>query len=75
MARVDEGDAGAAKITITDDGAGFEPEAAAKLLERGQSSKKARSSDLGLHWCANTIKAMGGRLNASTVWRLACPKD
>ena len=75
MARVDEDGSEVAKITITDDGVGFEPEAAAKLFERGQSSKKARSSGLGLHWCANTIKAMGGRLNASTVWRLACPKD
>ena len=52
-----------AKITITDDGAGFEPATAAKLFERGHSSKKVRSSGLGLHWCANTIKAMGGSLS------------
>lgn len=51
-----------AKIIITDDGVGFEPKTAAKLFERGHSSKKARSGGLGLHWCANTVKAMGGSL-------------
>ena len=49
-------------ISIADDGKGFAPEAAAQLLERGHSSKNGRAGGLGLHWCANTIKSMGGSL-------------
>jgi signal transduction histidine kinase len=67
FARSDDAGANGAKITITititDDGVGFPPETAAKLFERGHSSKKARSGGLGLHWCANTVKAMGGALS------------
>lgn len=50
------------RVVITDDGVGFEPALAANLFERGQSSK-GRSGGLGLHWCANTVKAMGGALS------------
>lgn len=63
LARIDDADGEAVSIAITDDGQGFEPEMAAKLFERGYSSKKARSGGLGLHWCANTVKAMGGSLS------------
>ena len=49
-------------ISIADDGQGFPPETAPKLFERGHSSKKGRAGGLGLHWCANTIKSMGGTL-------------
>ncbi len=50
-------------LTITDDGKGFEPEIAAKLFERGHSSNTSRSGGLGLHWCANTVRAMAGSLS------------
>jgi signal transduction histidine kinase len=49
------------RIVLRDDGRGFEPSEAAKLFERGQSSKPG-SGGLGLHWCANTMRAMGGSL-------------
>jgi signal transduction histidine kinase len=63
FARADTAGANGAKITVTDDGVGFPPEMAAKLFERGHSSKKACAGGLGLHWCANTVKAMGGALS------------
>jgi two-component system, OmpR family, sensor kinase len=52
---------GAIKITIADDGAGFDPAIHAELFRRGYSTKQVRSG-LGLHWCANTIASMGGTL-------------
>lgn len=63
FARIDERGAAASRITIDDNGAGFEPAIAARLFERGYSSKRARTGGLGLHWCANTIRAMGGTLS------------
>jgi signal transduction histidine kinase len=51
----------ATRIVLRDDGRGFESSEAAKLFERGQSSKPG-SGGLGLHWCANTMRAMGGSL-------------
>jgi two-component system, OmpR family, sensor kinase len=49
------------RIVLRDDGRGFESSEAAKLFERGRSSKPG-SGGLGLHWCANTMRAMGGSL-------------
>jgi signal transduction histidine kinase len=59
-------EAAGVSIAITDDGAGFVPEMAPKLFERGHSTKKSRSRGLGLHWCANTINAMGGSLSLAS---------
>lgn len=53
---------GGAQITIEDDGIGFAADAKRRLFERGYSSKPVRSG-LGLHWCANTVAAMGGSLS------------
>lgn len=60
------GEGEAVEVTITDDGAGFGSERALQLFERGYSTKPGRSSGLGLHWCANTIKAMGGALSLTS---------
>lgn len=49
-------------VTIADDGRGFAPAEGARLFERGYTTKKSRAGGLGLHWCANTMNAMGGRL-------------
>ena len=57
-----EGANGHLTLTIADDGAGFEPGMEAKLFERGESSKRNLSGGLGLHWSANTLRAMGGAL-------------
>lgn len=53
---------GRCTITVTDNGAGFGPETAAQLFERGFSTRTSKSGGLGLHWCANTVRAMDGEL-------------
>lgn len=50
------------EIRITDDGEGFDPEKAPQLFQRGFSTRVNKSGGLGLHWCANTMVAMGGSL-------------
>jgi len=61
LVRESLGERSTVSIILTDNGRGFDPSAAAKLFERGHSSKSG-SSGLGLHWCANTIRSMGGSL-------------
>jgi two-component system, NtrC family, sensor kinase len=60
------GDSPALDITITDDGDGIASEHLQKIFEKGFSTRARRSSGLGLHWCANVINAMGGRLFAES---------
>lgn len=50
------------EIRITDDGEGFDPADAPQLFQRGFSTRKHKSGGLGLHWCANSMVAMGGSL-------------
>ncbi len=50
------------EIRITDDGEGFDPAAAPQLFQRGFSTRAHKSGGLGLHWCANSMVAMGGSL-------------
>ncbi len=49
-------------VLIRDDGEGFDPETAATLFQRGFSTRPGKSGGLGLHWCANSMLAMGGSL-------------
>ena len=49
-------------ITIRDDGDGFAAEHALDLFERGKSSRAKKSGGIGLHWCANTLNALGGSI-------------
>ncbi|MEQ1618409.1 MAG: ATP-binding protein [Terricaulis sp.] len=58
ISRVDDN----VRVSISDDGSGFEPSQAPRLFERGFSTKQEHSSGLGLHWCANTLNAMGSSL-------------
>ncbi|RSY87009.1 HAMP domain-containing protein [Sphingomonas koreensis] len=53
---------GKVEIAIRDDGEGFDPEIAAKLFQRGFSTRESKMGGLGLHWCANSMIAMGGSL-------------
>lgn len=53
---------GTCTISVVDNGAGFDPAYAAKLFERGFSTRASKSGGLGLHWCANTVLAMRGEL-------------
>ena len=54
-----------AHVRFTDNGQGIPAEALPRLFERGFTSK-ARGSGIGLHWCANTMAAMGGRIFATS---------
>lgn len=53
---------GKVEIAIRDDGEGFDPDIAAKLFQRGFSTRDSKMGGLGLHWCANSMIAMGGSL-------------
>ncbi|WP_188054601.1 CHASE4 domain-containing protein [Sphingosinithalassobacter sp. CS137] len=50
------------RVVIRDDGDGFEPGSAPTLFQRGFSTRKHKSGGLGLHWCANALGAMQGKL-------------
>lgn len=53
-------------LSIADDGAGITPEMKTKLFARGASSKQGDRGGLGLHWCANTLANMGGKIRAES---------
>ncbi len=53
---------GGVEVMIRDDGEGFDPEGAPQLFQRGFSTRAHKSGGLGLHWCANSMVAMGGTL-------------
>ncbi len=52
--------------TIQDNGIGIEADKTETIFERGASSKNHGMTGIGLHWCANTINAMQGRLWAES---------
>ncbi len=55
------------QVRFTDDGAGVAPEHLPRIFERGFSTKSRESnSGIGLHWCANAMHALGGRLEAES---------
>jgi signal transduction histidine kinase len=56
-------------LRIEDNGTGIEPEIMKKLFERGTSSKPEGMTGIGLHWCANTVAAMKGRIWAESEGR------
>lgn len=53
---------GMAEIAISDIGEGAAPEVLAHAFERGFSTRKNKSSGMGLHWSSNTMRAMDGEL-------------
>lgn len=54
------------RLTVSDTGCGFDSATSEKIFQRGFSSKDGNLSGLGLHWCANALAAMGGRLQAES---------
>jgi two-component system NtrC family sensor kinase len=48
-------------VWVRDDGSGIDPGIRGRVFERGFSTK-AGSCGLGLHWSANMVAAMGGRM-------------
>ena len=53
-------------MQVKDNGTGIEKENLTRIFERGFSSKLTETSGVGLHWCANTIASMNGRLYAES---------
>jgi two-component system, NtrC family, sensor kinase len=54
-------------LHCADNGAGIVPENLARIFEKGFSTKsKDTNFGIGLHWCANAIGALGGRIWASS---------
>jgi signal transduction histidine kinase len=54
------------RLTVSDTGCGFDENFRQKMFQRGFSSKQGHLSGLGLHWCANALAAMGGRIQAES---------
>ncbi|MBU0480618.1 MAG: HAMP domain-containing protein [Proteobacteria bacterium] len=53
-------------LSVKDNGRGIAAENMDHLFERGFSTKNKKVSGIGLHWCANTIKSLGGSLSAES---------
>ncbi|MGH6962449.1 MAG: ATP-binding protein, partial [Dongiaceae bacterium] len=53
-------------LAVRDNGEGIAPEVIGSLFQRGYSTKKEKKGGIGLHWCANSIIAMGGKIYASS---------
>jgi len=55
------------RVTIRDNGCGFDADTSKRIFQRGYSSKEEGDcTGLGLHWCANAIAGMGGRIFAES---------
>lgn len=52
------------ELYVTDNGEGIEAGQLRAIFERGFSTRRHKKGGLGLHWCANAAKAMGGSLHA-----------
>jgi len=57
-----EGERPLIHVQIRDTGAGIAPELLDQIFARGFSTKSGSPSRIGLHWCANAIAAMQGRI-------------
>jgi signal transduction histidine kinase len=55
------------KLHIRDDGVGIEPDMIGRVFEKGFSTKPTGRRGLGLHWCANAINAMGGKISVESA--------
>ena len=55
------------RVTVSDTGCGFGSEEQQKIFQRGYSSKEGHLSGLGLHWCANALTGMDGRIIAEST--------
>ena len=51
-------------VLIIDNGEGIPVDDLRAIFERGYSTRRHKKGGLGLHWCANAAKAMGGSLQA-----------
>jgi sensor domain CHASE-containing protein len=57
-------------LQCNDNGAGIAPENLDRVFERGFSTKPRATNDgIGLHWCANALRSLGGRIWAVSEGR------
>jgi sensor domain CHASE-containing protein len=61
-----DGDRTMVRMTVSDDGAGIDKANLTNLFERGFSTKRNKTGGLGLHWSANSVAAMAGRMYAES---------
>ncbi len=55
------------RLTVRDNGSGFDQQLGERLFQRGFTSKAGGdTTGLGLHWCANAVAGMGGRILAES---------
>ncbi len=55
------------QLTVRDNGTGFDEYVRNRVFQRGYSSKaQDDTTGLGLHWCANAVASMGGRIFADS---------
>lgn len=55
------------RMDCQDDGIGIHPDNLARIFEKGFSTKsRETNSGIGLHWCANAVGALGGRMWATS---------
>ncbi len=55
------------QLTVRDNGTGFDEDVRNQVFQRGYSSKaQGDTTGLGLHWCANAVAGMGGRIFADS---------
>jgi len=56
------------RVTVRDNGSGFDKATGEQIFQRGFTSKtEGNTTGLGLHWCANAVASMGGRISADSV--------
>jgi len=55
------------RLTVRDTGCGFDEAIRKKIFQRGYTSKQGHMTGLGLHWCANALAGMGGRIQAEST--------
>ena len=57
-------------LQCKDDGVGIAPQNLQRVFEKGFSTKSPETNyGIGLHWCANAIGALGGRIWAASEGR------
>ncbi len=61
---IDDTNSDVVRIAISDNGEGIAQDRLAAIFQRGESTRSARPGGLGLHWCANAIKLLGGTMSA-----------
>jgi signal transduction histidine kinase len=54
------------RLTFSDNGCGMDQATLARLFERGFTTKEKGVGGIGLHWCANSMTGMAGRIFAES---------